>query len=675
VRKEVKNPVLTSPWKIGVLVALLLLITNVGVGYYIISQYNVDLEWLKAGNFWEIDSFLFFKEMFPLAAGILLCSLFSYFVIASAVRRYRYYVDSGQDYRKMVSLADSIDDLTNPAQIARLSDFPELQEILRNYGDQIKDISDEINSREAELAPSELEAEVESLLKGEPVLQAEESNGKWWAELVRKLQRHYSEKNEVIEELYKSNDRERRKTAGITLSMGRILESAGEARNRIREIAVLLSDIEGVPASSGASGSAQEDPDARTALSNVGSLLKKLEQGGGAMRQFSERTNGLALNIALLAARGEVEESDLANYAEKARETAEKFSKLANAVSGITAELSANYQVMSGGLSGRGGLRDAEAASEAGASMIKLRQSIEAGLNDVGNYISNLESDLKSLNSNLRSTGDEEDINTEGGDHSGAREAEEPQAAEVGPGTEADGAERDDGGKLVINHGKAWEEDYAAEKRMKEVSGSGLDEISLDGIGEGQDEEAGDIDGLQPKAAAEEPVAMEDERNGLETAESGLKDPAAAEAGLNEPAADQAGEPESWDSLNVSEPDEAAESSDVKVEFREEGIDPVSENRPEPEEEQAAGKTPDAVNETVNDGMESQNQEVSEGPGLEVAYQKHLDQSVREQDQRSGAGPEAAESDRRPVNEDEDDPIIDLFDLGAVELDKAESPR
>ncbi len=672
-RKAVKNPVLTSPWKIGVLVALLLLITNVGVGYYVISQYNVDLEWLKAGNFWEIDSYLFFREMFPLATGILLCSLFSYFVIASAVRRYRFYIDSGQDYRNMVSLADSIDDLTNPAQIARLGDFPELQEILRNYGDQIKDISDEINSREAELAPSELEAEIESLLKGEPVLQAEDSGGKWWAELVRKLERHSREKDEVIENLYSSNDRERRKTASITLSMGRILENAGEARNKIAEITALLSDLDSGTVSSAGPVSAQ-DPDAKTALSNIGSLLKKLEQGGAAMRQFSERTNGLALNIALLAARGEVDERDLVNYAEKARETAEKFSKLGNAVSGITAELSANHQVMSGGLSGRGGLKDAEAGSAATSAIMKLRPRIEARLSDMENNLLNLEGDLKSMNETLRNMGDEEEIGMAAEYVSAGAQPEKAEAALAGSKAGAENAENKDAGQLIINHGKAWEEKYTAEKRKAEaqdragapleevrdeaglkndVAGSsGFDEIGIDGAGGEQIEVDSDDMNLQPEAPLEEAPSAE--------AESA----------------------DSWDSLNVSEPDKAAEPSDVKVEFREDGITPAAEGSPETEETPAgseenayAGEATVAGDETDHAVDENVNQEVPGEPGLEIAYRKHLDQSVRQQDQRSAVEPEAAVSASVSAGDDEDDPIIDLFDLGAVELDKAESPQ
>ena len=137
-----KNPVLTSPWKIGMLVALLLLVVGFGASYFMVKVYDIELAWLEGSLLkWEVDSFAFFKEMYPLAAGVLLLTIVSYFTVASAVRRYRYFLNSGQDYRRLVQLADSIDDLTNPSQIARLKNYPELQKVLQNYGDQIRDLS------------------------------------------------------------------------------------------------------------------------------------------------------------------------------------------------------------------------------------------------------------------------------------------------------------------------------------------------------------------------------------------------------------------------------------------------------------------------------------------------------------------------------------------------------
>ena len=49
VRKSQKRPVLTSPWKIGLFVALMLTVTSFGVGYYFVKMYNLELGWLETG--------------------------------------------------------------------------------------------------------------------------------------------------------------------------------------------------------------------------------------------------------------------------------------------------------------------------------------------------------------------------------------------------------------------------------------------------------------------------------------------------------------------------------------------------------------------------------------------------------------------------------------------------
>ena len=74
--KSKKNPVLTSPWKIGMLVALLLMVVGFGTVYFMVRVYDVELVWLEGSLLkWEVDSFAFFKEMYPLAAGVLVLSL------------------------------------------------------------------------------------------------------------------------------------------------------------------------------------------------------------------------------------------------------------------------------------------------------------------------------------------------------------------------------------------------------------------------------------------------------------------------------------------------------------------------------------------------------------------------------------------------------------------------
>mgnify|MGYP001283575992 FL=1 len=203
--KAKKNPVLTSPWKIGMMVALLLAVVGFGTVYFMVRVYDIELAWLEGSLLrWEVDSFAFFEEMYPLAAGVLLLSIISYFLVASAVRRYRCYLNSGQDYRRLVQLADSIDDLTNPAQIARLKNYPELQSVLRSYGDQIRDISSQLNEQQAEenQRSVDLEMEIDTLLQGEATPDSLIEDH-WWTPLYRKVEAHVQETKSAMAELKK----------------------------------------------------------------------------------------------------------------------------------------------------------------------------------------------------------------------------------------------------------------------------------------------------------------------------------------------------------------------------------------------------------------------------------------------------------------------------------------
>ena len=196
--KSHKNPVLTSPWKIGVLVALLLVVVGFGAGYYVVETYSVELQWLTGEGWkWEVDSFGFFREVFPLVAGLIVLSMISYFAISSAVRRYRHYLDSGQDYRHMIQLAESIDDLTSPAQIAKLRKYPELQSVLRSYGDQIRGISEQLGEQQEQVESRsvDLEMEIDTLLQGE-TSQDSLVEDRWWTPLYRRVEEHRREPSE-----------------------------------------------------------------------------------------------------------------------------------------------------------------------------------------------------------------------------------------------------------------------------------------------------------------------------------------------------------------------------------------------------------------------------------------------------------------------------------------------
>ena len=65
-----KKPSLTSPWKVGFLVALLLVVTSLGVSYYITGTFGVTWHWIHIGGLspstWTFNLGAFMEERVPL---------------------------------------------------------------------------------------------------------------------------------------------------------------------------------------------------------------------------------------------------------------------------------------------------------------------------------------------------------------------------------------------------------------------------------------------------------------------------------------------------------------------------------------------------------------------------------------------------------------------------------
>jgi len=626
-----RKPVLTSPWKIGVLVALLLLVTNSAVAYYMVGKYGIDLDWIgSGGRIWGIDSYGFFREMFPLVASVLVCSLVAYFAIASAVRRYRYYIDSGQDYRKMISLADSIDDLTNPSQIASLSDYPDFQAILRNYGDQIREISKEIDENYEMMDSTELEKEMEALLEGRPVLESV-SGDRWWKEKIRKLSVRLEKDSGELEDLRSDNEENRKIISSVALSIGRITETVEEARANLSDIMALADDLDSQErvAGSGAENAAgMSDSHVEKAMADIKSSLERLAQGGAAMNDFSETTNGLALNIALLAARGNIEEKELASFAEKARNTSEKFKKLSSAVQSLAGKLSADFTKVRGWAEGF-----ASAPAVDKSDMTDIKNRVKECVSGLNRNMENLLSDAETVEQ-LMSQGAGEEAQPQ--DYS---DQSESWLTEGSAGIEETVANEDaDSDELEILRSDGFEADRGGE--WDGFESAGMDEESE--MSPPADKPAGEGDFQEPS------VSMEQEDESIEIDD-------------NEPAAsteDMQTEDQMWASLNISGEEESGE--DIGIDFRENNQTESGEQaeqekmaeRPEMEEQPEGEKTfaidPDSVT------------------GVEVAYDEFLDRSVGQQEQAVENAEESSAAD------EEDDPIIDLYELGAVEISGAD---
>jgi hypothetical protein len=699
VRKEDKKPVLTSPWKIGMLVALLLVVVSSGAAYYLVYTYNIKLQWLGQGSGpWGIDSYLFFREIYPAAAGVVLLSLFAYFVVSSAVRRYKFYLDSGQDYRHMISLAESIDDLTSPSQIAKLRDYPELQTVLRNYGDQIREISEELNDKEEEYKSIDLEMEIDSLINGASV-RTEVVEGKWWAPIIKKVDVYISERRKLINDLEQQGDIARRAIGAAALSHGKIQESIACVSEELLEIVKSVSDL--VQLSGNAQGEQPAEQQAAPvqdagingkALGDMEASLQKLEDSARIMNEFSEENNGLALNMALMAAKGSVGEHDLAQLAEKVRSTAERFKKLADAVTVIGRDLYGKCSNLKSqiGAGGAGVVAVSTGGNEFTASVLMIAEKIDARSKSLQNKICALGSDLQDVHeaiqesmekfkspseqdkSSAKDTGKKsfknEIVNFGAGDHSGVGDVSD----------------------LVIDHGGMWTETESSRGRdfgsPEPVDTGGADEVPGDAGPELDDSprelNLGNMFGDQPltaesmdlsAGAAESPAASGD------STPAGLESAAPQEADAR-PGPGGPGSGESWMEMpghrwvKVDVESTQQEDQEGRVDVEVTGVSPeqapAASDIP-PMEEPAAAQAPPAADASGPDVVPVREYEIPVPPEFEESSPPAAE--IPDSGPQAGQQPQAQPAQQAPESapavdaEAEGETVYDLFELGAVE--------
>jgi hypothetical protein len=129
-----KKPTLTSPWKVGFLVALLLVVTALGVSYLITGTFGIKWHWIETGGLspttWTFHFGAFLEEMAPLLLITSLLAFGAYVLVAGAVRRYKAYVDSGAEYKQLLKSIKGMEDLEAEDISDRLKGHPELREFL-----------------------------------------------------------------------------------------------------------------------------------------------------------------------------------------------------------------------------------------------------------------------------------------------------------------------------------------------------------------------------------------------------------------------------------------------------------------------------------------------------------------------------------------------------------------
>ena len=650
-----KKPVLTSPWKIGAFVSLLLVLVSLWVGCYLASCYNVDLKWLKTGaTGWGIDSDLFFRQMYPLAAGVILVSLFSYFLIVSAVRRYKFYLDSGQDYRKMISLAESIDDLTNPAQIARLSSYPELQGVLRNYGDQIREISQDLGQGENAVDLDELESEISRLLRG-ACASDEAFAGKGYASICRKIRDHVEASRARFGELEKRNETDRRIIGQAALASGRAMEAMSGAGEDLLEIARSAHELEVIAGETREDVSSSANADAGTRnkalkviVTDMESSVRKLEDGGHVLHEFSEENNGIAINLALMAARGSVDEHDLATFAERVRSTAERFHKLSGTVSSIAQGLLAACYAFKEKI-GEKASSGAGARTESQRAIAEHVKVIEERSSAIQKQICSLGSELHEVHELLQ-----DDFAAVPGSGAASEKAAQQEGSYRTENTEK-------APELIIDHGAAWkgmagrEKAGHADRAEEPFSSKEMEESKVVGRvsrDTGSKTDTSDFSDMSSLRELDVPAGAEPE--------------AAPQQNQAYPEQDSMETPaQRWRKIDIEKTEQEEETGTVAVTVETLSRTGVQSPAAEPRTPVDTDREDAAAAEAVAEAA------------AEVAARETSKARAISREQAEAETARAKEHEALPADEDENgEPIHDLFELGAVEyVEETETRR
>lgn len=619
------RPVLTSPWKIGTFVALLVVLVSVWVSYYFAVVHGLNPGWLNLSSDqgWmgiKIDSQGFLREMYPLLVCVVIVALASYFVIASAVRRYRFYLDSGQDYRRMIALAESIDDLTDPSQIARLSSFPELQAVLKNYAEQIRAISSDLQNSEQGIDPAELEKDTKAILKAEEI-SPQGLETKPYAVALKQVRDRLMIDKTRIEELESQIEEHKITLSRLAQSFGRILEAAGGAGEDLMELSKLSYELGRITTERDTPSSprkAEQQPilESRPFSVPLDRVARKLEDGSRLMQELSNENNGIAIKLALMAARTPVNEHDLASCAEAVREAAERFHKLSLAINETAREL------LDSRISSKQDSILRPSASDATAESSGLREKIREIAKAFEERSSGLQERLCGLGSELHEM--QEMLEKKFGIEIEESLTPRPKARiSTSPRKATSVAEEE----LVIDHGSSWRgiketSEHSCEHEEERSKGEPEESEEQQEMQEAKEREnkadfseISTLRNLNSLSESDEEVPIADANDNLQAAKSGMGN----EAWLEMPG-------HRWVKVDVDKADRD-ESGDVPVSFE--------------RQEKSSGSSREADREEV--AVSSQNTSAREAAATET----------------EGSPEESSDGG--------EEPIYDLFELGAVE--------
>ena len=344
-----KPPALTSPGKVGFLVALLLVVTALGVSYFITGTFGLQWNWIELTGAspadWKFDFGAFLEEMIPLIALVALLAFASYVLVAGAVRRYQSSVSSGAEYRELLRSFKNSDDFDDERRLDELKQYPELREFVMSFKNRMA-------ARERQLEEREKRSK-DSSGKARPAAAASDrGNGNLASESTVLLNAIVESKNGFTDNLSLSIPELKQIERALRERLGKpVPDDSGAARRELDTLrASVDSTLAAVRQASAAArrdagscvngareieahlASLQQAIDAlavpATASSGIAASAKRVDAVADSLAALGEETKRIAI-AAALSASGGGDENDAIKVAEEIRTIATRFNGVA----------------------------------------------------------------------------------------------------------------------------------------------------------------------------------------------------------------------------------------------------------------------------------------------------------------------------------------------------------
>jgi hypothetical protein len=280
----------------------------------------------------------------PLVALITIASLIAYFAITSAVRKYKAFLDSGHDYRRLISAIEKFDDLDGENFARRLGKYPELRKFLTSVRDQIRRKERELEDREKKFKKQmrndgdnekfekecrTLAEAVSDLIRGEvhedlhitsPGLASIENNLRSFS-----LDGQETPAGDFREQIGDVIDEFRQ--AGDKLK-SHLSESSTELEASCNAARDLEEQLSAISASFDNAGDVTPGATENLDLEALKQSLKTMQQLCNELSEVGEESKSVAISAALRAGAGEVAVDDVIRLAEDVRKVALNFIEL-----------------------------------------------------------------------------------------------------------------------------------------------------------------------------------------------------------------------------------------------------------------------------------------------------------------------------------------------------------